>query len=258
MTDLVTNDKQAMTALKQHGGNIVMVIVVLLMAYFGWQYYQKNHAKVDTVAADSYTVISTRNDELILASQTDTGLTEADVVALIGDIDKLVSEHPNTVYAWQALMIKAGHQVDLGDYEQAVATLTRANSVGIDDKGLLAISRLQLARTLLAKGDMGTAFEVVNEVYPDSFEASRLEILGDIHLAGGDTEAAKSAYDTAWELLRGRNENRALLGLKMQALGMTPNPITQTEAVVGFDGQSDGGTAPTTAQANTSDVYHTH
>lgn len=235
--DLVVNDKQAMNALKQHGGNIVTAILVVLFAFFGWQFYQKNYAKIDTTAADDYTTITERNEVLNLGLQKP-DLDEASKAnlakeqkALYDEIDKLATTHSKTAYAWQALMVKAGHEVDANDYAKAIATLTQANHIGIEDKGLLAISRLQLAKVQLASGDKEAALATVNESYPESFEASRLEVLGDIELQRGNEEAAKTAYGSAWELLRKRAENRALLGLKMQSLGMTVEPITKPQIV---------------------------
>ncbi len=225
--EAVTSDNQAMMALKQHGGNIVTVILLVLAVFFGWQFYQKNYAKIDTVAADSYTAISTGNDQLVLLAQNPQTATQAADAqkALFAQIDKLVAEHGETVYAWEALMIKARHQADGNDYKSAEQTLLQASGLPIADEGLLAISRLQLAQTQLATGDDAKALATIEGVFPESFEASRLEILGDIKVATKDNEAAKTAYQKAWELLSDRQENRALLSIKMQALGMTPSPI---------------------------------
>lgn len=226
MTDpLITNDKQAMTALKQHGGNIVMVILVVLLGYFGWQYYQKNYAKIDTVAADKYTTIS---EQVVAIDPADSTALQTVFI----DIDALVIAHPNSVYAWQALMTKARLQADNGDYQGAADSLQTANTMGLDDKGLLAMSRLQLAEVMLANGDNDGALAMVNDSYPDGFEPSRLEILGDIYVAKDDENNAKTAYNQAWELLAKRQENRALLSLKMQALGLTPTPIAPKAVVV--------------------------
>lgn len=235
MTENMT-DKQAMTALKQHAGNIVLAIVLALAAFFGWQYYQDNYAKIDMVAADLYTVINSQHEELVLAAQNpdvagNTEITKA-TEQLYKDIDTLVAEHGNTVYAWQALMIKARHQADNGDVDGALASLGLANQVKIDDAGLLAISKLQQAQLLLDKGDIEMATSIANEPMPESFEASRQEVLGDIYVAKQETDNAKAAYDKAWQLLSARQENRALLSLKMQALGMTVEPIAPKYQVV--------------------------
>lgn len=226
MNELITNDKQAMSALKQHGGNIVWVIVLVLAGYFGWDYYQKNYAKIDTAAADSYTSISQTGERLL--GQTDFKEQQA----LFGQIDQLVATHGQSVYAWQALMTKARLQSDGDDYKGAIDSLQKAIAVPMGDEGLVAISRLQLAQVKLADNDIDGARAMIDEPFPPSFEASRLETLGDILIAKKETDSAKTAYTDAWQLLAERHENRALLGLKLQALGVTPQPITPKYEVV--------------------------
>ncbi|MDO4442033.1 MAG: tetratricopeptide repeat protein [Moraxella sp.] len=238
MTDLVTNDKQAMSALKKHGGKIVWVIIGVLAVYFGFEYYQKNYAKIDTVAADMYTAIDERNNALKLAAQNpDLGddakaaLTK-DEAALFAEIDKLVSEHPDTVYAWQALMLKARHQADANKLPDAIKTLEQAQGIKLDDEGLKALTELRLARVLLDNNEADKALTVANKELPKAFEASRQEVLGDIYIAKNDLEQAKTAYVAAWEALRERQENRAVLSLKLQSLGIEVEPIAPKEPVV--------------------------
>lgn len=231
-------DGQSMNALKQHGEKIIYAVLVVLAVFFGWQYYQKHYAKVDTVAADAYTSISVR-DEQLLQSVNNPALDEAakkqladEEAKLFTDIDALVAEHGDTVYAWQALMIKARHQTDNGDLAGAVTTLNQATTIKLGDEGLLAMTKIRYARAMLANNDVDGAMAVANETVPAAFEASRQELLGDIYLAKNDTENAKKAYQTAWEALRERQENRAVLALKLQSLGVTVEPIALPAAVV--------------------------
>ena len=63
------NTDNSMQALKQYGSYIVTAILLALAAYFGWTYWQNNHARVDTVAADHYADIQRLNEEVSLASQ---------------------------------------------------------------------------------------------------------------------------------------------------------------------------------------------
>lgn len=237
--ELIVNDKQAMSALKKHGGNIVWAIILVLASYFGWQFYQKNYAKIDTAGADSYTNISTKAENLAILTQNPDAKAQADSekTALFADIDNLASQHGDTVYAWQGLMTKARLQADGDDYKGAIETLNKAIAVPIDDKGLLAISRLELAQVQLANGETDTALATIKGEFPISFEASRLEIEGDILLAKKDNDGAKAVYQKAWDLLAERHENRALLKLKMQSLGLTPSEITPKYQVVA-DSQS--------------------
>ena len=225
------NTDNSMQALKQYGSYIVTAILLALAAYFGWTYWQNNHARVDTVAADHYADIQRLNEEVSLASQNPD--LEAKAQASLAesrkqldkDIDALVSTHGNSVYAWQALMIKARQQVDNDDFKGAGETFKKALAIDLGDAGLQAITRLRYAKTLLAAGDADAALAEANNDMPSSFEASQQELLGDIYLAQDNKDSAVKSYNNAWELLRNRQETRAVLALKMESLGIVPEPI---------------------------------
>lgn len=225
------NADNSMQALKQYGSYIVTAILLALAAYFGWTYWQNNHARVDTVAADHYADIQRLNEEVSLASQNPDLEAEAQASLtesrkkLDKDIDALVSTHGNSVYAWQALMIKARQQVDSDDFKGAGETFKKALAIDLGDAGLEAITRLRYAKTLLAAGDADAALAEANSDMPSSFEASQQELLGDIYLAQDNKDAAIKSYNNAWELLRSRQETRAVLALKMESLGIVPEPI---------------------------------
>lgn len=261
MTELVTTDKQAMSALKQHGNKIVWAIIIALAGYFGWNFYQKNYAKIDTVAADSYTLISEKNEAL--ANQTDKVALAKEQEALFADIDKLVAEHGKTAYAWQALMIKARHQSDGGHHGEAVTTLKQAEAINLDDAGLTAITKLRLGQSLLAAGNTDEALGIANGEFPKAFESSKQELLGDIYVQKNDIENAKKAYQVAWDGLSERGESRSLLSLKMQSLGMMPTPIAPKYQVVATpisgeiqnstDGLDDSQPSPDDTESNDGD-----
>lgn len=232
------NADNSMQALKQYGSYIVTAILLALAAYFGWTYWQNNHARVDTVAADHYADIQRLNEEVSLASQNPDLEAEAQASLtesrkqLDKDIDALVSTHGNSVYAWQALMIKARQQVDSDDFKGAGETFKKALAIDLGDAGLQAITRLRYAKTLLAAGDADAALAEATNDMPSSFEASQQELLGDIYLAQNNKEAAVKSYNNAWELLRSRQETRAVLALKMESLGIVPEPIAPQAGLI--------------------------
>lgn len=231
-------DAQAMNALKRHGSKIIWAIAFALGTYFGWQYYQNNHAKIDTVAADSFADITERNDALILGlnnpdlDETAQKQIKQEQETLFADIDALVAKHGKSAYAWQALIIKAHLAADTKDYKTAIAALQKALTIELKDDGLKAITNLRLAQVMLADEDKEGALAIVNSKMPAAFEASRQELLGDIYIAKDEIENAKKAYQSAWDALAQRQEVRSLLSVKMQALGMNPKPITPKPEVV--------------------------
>lgn len=231
-------DAQAMNALKRHGSKIIWAIAFALGTYFGWQYYQNNHAKIDTVAADSFADITERNDVLILGlnnpdlDETAQKQIQQEQETLFADIDALVAKHGKSAYAWQALIIKAHLAADTKDYKTAIAALQKALTIELKDDGLKAITNLRLAQVMLADEDKEGALAIVNSKMPAAFEASRQELLGDIYIAKDEIENAKKAYQSAWDALVQRQEVRSLLSVKMQALGMNPKPITPKPDVV--------------------------
>lgn len=232
------NADNSMQALKQYGSYIVTAILLALAAYFGWTYWQNNHARVDTVAADHYADIQRLNEEVSLASQNPDLEAEAQEALaqsrtqMNEDIDALVSKHGDSVYAWQALMIKARQQVDNDEFAEAGETLKKALAIDLGDAGLQAITRLRYATTLLAAGDADAALAQANNDMPSSFEASQQELLGDIYLAQGNKDSAIQSYNNAWELLRSRQETRAVLALKMESLGVMPEPIDEQASLI--------------------------
>lgn len=221
-------EPQSMEKLKQASGYIIGAILLALIGYFGWNYLQNSGMKADTVAADKYAAIETANDELL-------GQPEGNAEAskkLNADIDALVAEHGDTVYAWQALMIKSRNAVDANDMKTALAALKKALDIDLKDAGLHSITQLRYATVLLASGDVDGALTQASIDVPVAFEASQQELLGDIYSAKKDNEKAVRAYENAWSLLSKRNEERPFLRLKLENLGISPKPIEPKEQVV--------------------------
>ena len=221
-------EPQSMEKLKQASGYIIGAILLALIGYFGWNYLQNSGMKADTVAADKYAAIEATNDELL-------GQPEGNAEAskkLNSDIDALVAEHGNTVYAWQALMIKSRNAVDANDMKTALAALKKALEIDLKDAGLHSITQLRYATVLLASGDVEAALTQASIDVPVAFEASQQELLGDIYLAKKDNEKAVRAYENAWSLLSKRHEERPFLRLKLENLGISPKPIEPAEQVV--------------------------
>ena len=230
---LVNDEQQSLGALKQYGGYIVSAIMLVLAGYFGWTYWQKHGGNIDTAAANDFAKIqSDQNNIETLTTQaaTDTKaqaqLTTAQT-NLDKDLSEFVANHDNSVYTWQALMLQAKQQTDQNDLKAAAATLQKASQLTLKDEGLKAIAILRQAQVLLSDNQADAAQKRLQSPLPAAFEASKLEILGDIANQQGDKKAAINHYQKAWQLIEQRNQNnpnpqdRALLRIKMESLGLS-------------------------------------
>lgn len=230
---LPTDEQQSMQALKQYGGYIVMAIVIALGGYFGWTYWQNHGGRIDEATMNDFAKIQIDQNQIAtLENQAtdDNGKKQlADANAkLAKDLDGFVAKYPDSVYAWQALMLKAKQQTDSNDLKGAIESLKQAQTIKIEDLGLKALVTLRYAQLLLDNNQADEASKALQSPLPEAFEASKLELLGDIALSKNDKKVASEHYQKAWDLIEKRNQDnaiaqdRAFLRLKMENLGLTP------------------------------------
>ena len=252
---LVNDEQQSLGALKQYGGYILSAIMLVLAGYFGWSYWQKHGGNMDSAAANDFAKIQSdqNNIETLTtqaASDTKAQAQLATAQTNLGkDLGEFVAKHDNSVYTWQALMLQAKQQTDKNDLKAAAATLQKASQLTLKDDGLKAIAILRQAQVLLSDNQADAAQKRLQSPLPAAFEASKLEILGDIANQQGDKKAAATHYQKAWQLIEQRNQNnpnpqdRALLRIKMESLGLSVKQPDLTGGVLAKPTQ-----APTQAE----------
>ena len=230
---LVNDEQQFLGALKQYGGYILSAIMLVLAGYFGWTYWQKHGGNIDTAAANDFAKIQSdqNNIETLTTQAASDTKPQAQLATaqtnLSKDLGEFVAKHDNSVYTWQALMLQAKQQTDKNDLKAAAATLQKASQLTLKDDGLKAIAILRQAQVLLSDNQADAAQKRLQSPLPAAFEASKLEILGDIANQRGDKKAAATHYQKAWQLIEQRNQNnpnpqdRALLRIKMESLGLS-------------------------------------
>ena len=248
---LVNDEQQSLGALKQYGGYIVSAIMLVLAGYFGWSYWQKHGGNIDTAAANDFAKIqSDQNNIETLTTQAATDPKAQAQLAtaqtnLSKDLSEFVAKHDNSVYTWQALMLQAKQQTDNNDLKAAAATLQKASQLTLKDDGLKAIAILRQAQVLLSDNQADAAQKRLQSPLPAAFEASKLEILGDIANQRGDKKAAATHYQKAWQLIEQRNQNnpnpqdRALLRIKMESLGLSVKQPDLTGGVLAKPTQAE-------------------
>ena len=241
---LVNDEQQSLSALKQYGGYILSAIMLVLAGYFGWTYWQKHGGNIDTAAANDFAKIQSdqNNIETLTTQAASDTKAQAQLATaqanLAKDLREFVAKHDNSVYTWQALMLQAKQQTDQNDLKAAAATLQKASQLTLKDEGLKAIAILRQAQVLLSDNQADAAQKRLQSPLPAAFEASKLEILGDIANQQGDKKAAATHYQKAWQLIEQRNQNnpnpqdRALLRIKMDSLGLSVKQPDLTGSVL--------------------------
>lgn len=255
---LVNDEQQSLGALKQYGGYIVSAIMLVLAGYFGWSYWQKHGGNIDTAAANDFAKIQSHQNNIETLTTQAASDTKAQAqlataqANLAKDLREFVAKHDNSVYTWQALMLQAKQQTDKNDLKAAAATLQKASQLTLKDDGLKAIAILRQAQVLLSDNQADAAQKRLQSPLPAAFEASKLEILGDIANQQGDKKAAATHYQKAWQLIEQRNQNnpnpqdRALLRIKMESLGLSVKQPDLTGGVLAKPTQAEN-TAPAAA-----------
>ncbi len=258
---LVNDEQQFLGALKQYGGYILSAIILVLAGYFGWTYWQRHGGNIDSAAANDFAKIQSdqNNIETLTTQAASDTKAQAQLATAQTNLDKdlgeFVAKHDNSVYTWQALMLQAKQQTDKNDLKAAAATLQKASQLTLNDDGLKAIAILRQAQVLLSDNQADAAQKRLQSPLPAAFEASKLEILGDIANQQGDKKAAINHYQKAWQLIEQRNQNnpnpqdRALLRIKMESLGLSVKQPDLTGGVLAKPTQAEN-TAPAAAIAS--------
>lgn len=247
---MLTDEQKSMQTLKQYGGYIIMAMVIALGGYFGFQYWQNHGGRIDNATMNDFDKIE-MNQTQIASLENQAGSDEkakkqlADAtVSFNKELDDFIAKHPNSVYTWQALMLKARQQSDSNNAKGAIGSLKQAQSLDIADAGLKALATLRFAQVLLDDGQADEASKALQNAMPDSFEPSKLELLGDIALSKNDKKLALEQYQKAWDLIEKRNEqnaiaqDRAFLRLKMENLGVAPTQPDLNNGLIATPTQS--------------------
>ncbi len=198
------------TFAKKYGSAIVSGILIALIAFFGWEYWQKK-----TLAESQ--MQTAKVQQLMDDSQTATGdaFTQLSATA-----DKIVKEAPDSPQAIQTQLLMAKLAYDKADYANAEKALKKVENSKVDDAGLIQLVKLRLAYAQLAQKKYDGALKTLEAVKEPAFTATADEARGDIYVAKNDIENAKKVYQSAWDALVERQEERQILQIKLESVGV--------------------------------------
>lgn len=174
--------------LQEHGSKILLVILVLITSYFGYQSWQGNKQAASESASVYYSELS-----MLVASGD--RLDDSDRERFDSIFARLADEYPRSLYAGYGALYKARVEMAGNKPAQAAQTLQWVidNNANRDIK---ALARLRLARVEMARGEYSQALNLL-QADPRAFGALYEQARGDIYLAQGEDDKALQAYKKA-------------------------------------------------------------
>lgn len=192
----------------QYGNLISWVLIAALTglaAFNGWQYWQRKSAQE---AAALY-------DELERAVQAG----EADKVQRVwADVQ---AKAGRAQQGQQAGLLAASSLHGAGKSEEARKALAWVIDQS-SDSALIAVARLRLAGLELEAKDYERALKTLDFNASPEFDPLLADRRGDVLQAQGQSDAARTAYRSAWDGLASAPEYRRIVQAKLNALGFDP------------------------------------
>ncbi len=191
----------------QWGTPITSVLVVVLggfAAWNGWNLWQQRQAAQAAGLADAVAVaIQSQNQQRVQQAFAD-----------------LTNQYGKTIQASQAALQAAQAAQSNQQPEQAKVALQWAVEHA-QDQGYQDAAKLRLAALLIQEKDLDAAASLLQGNFSAEFKPLAIDRMGDVLQLQGKTQEAIAAYQQAWKQLDDRLQYRALVGYKLNALGVS-------------------------------------
>ena len=197
---------------KKYGSAMISGILIALIAFFGWEYWQKKNL---TEAQNQTAKVQKLMDEAKAVSGQPNALATVSEAA-----GKIVKDDADSVQAIQTQFILAKLAYDKQDYAAAEKALKKVENSKVKDAGLVQIVKIRLADSQLAQKKYDDALKTLSTVTEPAFKATADELRGDIYVAKKDNASARKAYQSAWDNLLERKQERQLLQIKLESVGI--------------------------------------
>lgn len=215
---------------REYGWYLVGGVVLGALVLIGWMQYQRYEQRRVEAASALY-------DELAVAVLDRADGQASDLLAQIR------ADYPGSPYADQGGLLMASLDLDLQRTDAAVEELRQVlDETG--DEELALVVRERLARLLIQLQRYDEALAVIDAAEPGRFSARFSELRGDVYLAQGETERARTAYLEAFNGEYTDVLDRNTLQMKIDdlppqastAAAVAPEPAAPAPAAAGEDG----------------------
>lgn len=190
---------------KDYGKYVVICVLVAVAGYFTWTAWQdQQRAKAETASAVYEDLLQ------LVDLQPGQTLEDADRATVQHLAKQIKDDDSTSLYAHNAAFFLAKIALTESDLDKAADELQWV----LDNKPELAtehLANLRLARVLLAKGSHDEALALVQNPPAVGFAAEYAEVYGDVLMAKGDAEAARTAYEKALAATTPQEQERLML-----------------------------------------------
>ena len=195
---------------KENGTSLIAGAVLAAAGVFGWNAWQ-NYQEGQSEAA------SARYQQLVTITAANS-LEDDQLAAARELIGELTDQHGRTLYAELAQLLEARLAVQEGDLAAAKAALESVAD-GSSRRYVQSLAWLRLARIELAEGNPEAALELLDQPITDTLAAQQANVRGDAHLALGQPEQARDAWQTAQSIAQTQNQPLYGVQFKLDDLG---------------------------------------
>jgi predicted negative regulator of RcsB-dependent stress response len=235
--DEYLSDKEQAERLRQwwreNGWFLIGGVALGLLGLYGYNQYSAYTDRQAESAASLYSAVKQE-------------AADDDLEGAATQFDALRAEFPDSVYTHQAALLLASAEIVTAP--EAAAEKLRFTMEHSDDPDLAMIARLRLARVLAYRGQNQEALALLNVPEPGQFAGRIAEIKGDIHVALGETEQARTDYLQAMVAAGAELLDRSFLQMKLSDLpGAVPPPGTEAAPSAAPDAVLDPAEAPASA-----------
>jgi predicted negative regulator of RcsB-dependent stress response len=190
---------------KQYGNLVTTVLVAACLAAAGtagWRWYKNTQAEQAAHLYGSLEKAVRANDAKVIRESA----------------GQLMDKYGSTAYGSMAALMVAKVNYDAGDATSAAAQLKWVVDNARDDD-VAATARVRLAGVLLDQQKYDEALSLLEAKHPDAFNGLFADRRGDIYTAQGKTAEARAAYKEALDKLPQQGTYRAIVQVKLDALG---------------------------------------
>ncbi|PJX13484.1 hypothetical protein CWI66_11980 [Halomonas sp. 141] len=195
---------------KENGTSLIAGAVLAAAGVFGWNAWQ-NYQEGQSEAA------SARYQQLVTITAANS-LEEEQLAAARELIGELTDQHGRTLYAELAQLLEARLAVQEGDLAAAKAALESVAD-GSSRRYVQSLAWLRLARIEIAEGNPEAALALLDQPITDTLAAQQANVRGDAHLALGQPEQAREAWQAALEIAQTQNQPLYGVQFKLDDIG---------------------------------------